>query len=415
MRICLIGVTHPCHNPRLVREADSLADLGHEVRVIAPSFSLELAHRDRQLMASRHWRLQRVELCSNSIYGWLCSFRMRARRRFAEAAFHRRANIRFAECGVSTGVRELQKLAISESADWFIAHSQAALPAAATAARFWGAQLGVDCEDLLTARDSAEAGMVRVIETAYLPLCRYVSVPSPAIGAQLQLEYKITTPTVLYNVFPLQLANELRPPMYRSPSPRLRLHWVGQTIGPDKGIEDAFEAVALLGEDAELHIRGRTAHNCGSLIRDLQRRYGVESKLYPLVHHDDLVGTMGRFDVGLALERPHDGMYSLTVTNKFFLYLLAGLAIAATDTVGQREVLEQIPAAGFLYPAGKAEILAEKLRRWTADRSALVAAQQSAWDIARARFSWEIEQAKLLQLLGIQENVADRVVTATNG
>jgi glycosyltransferase involved in cell wall biosynthesis len=337
---------------------------------------------------------------------------MRARRRLAQAAFHRRPSTRFAEWGVSAAAVELQKLAISESADWFIAHSQAALPAAATAAQFWRAQLAVDCEDLLTARDSTEARMVRVIETAYLPLCRYVSVPSPAIAAQLQREYNIPAPTVLYNVFPLRLASELAPPRERPAAPRLRLHWVGQTIGPDKGIEDAFEAVALLGEDAELHIRGRLAHGHGSFIRDLQRRYRVNVKLYPLAHHDNLIHTLGEFDVGLALERPWDGMYSVTVTNKFFLYLLAGLSVAATDTVGQREVLEQIPGAGFLYPAGKADLLADNLSRWAVNRGALLAAQQAAWNAARNRFCWEIEQAKFLQMLGIENSVADTGVMA---
>ena len=391
-----------------------MADLGHEVRVIAPNFSPELANRDRQLLATRHWRLQQVPLCSKSIYRTFTSFRMRARRRWAEAVFQRRGCTRFAEWGVSTAAVELQKLAISESADWFIAHSQAALPAASTAAQFWRAQLAVDCEDLLTARDSAEARMVRVIEKAYLPLCQYVSVPSPAIAAQLQREYNnIRTPTVLYNVFPLQFASELAPPKERPAARRLRLHWVGQTIGSDKGLEDAFEAVALLGESAELHIRGRLAQGRGSFIRDLERRYEVNVKLYPLVHHDNLVNTLGQFDVGLALERPGDGMYSVTVTNKLFLYLLAGLAVAATDTVGQREVLDKIATAGFLYPAGKADMLADKLSRWAANRVALVAAQEAAWSAAREIFCWDKEQAKLLQLLGIERKAAETVVEAT--
>src|SRR5437899_12729969 len=115
MRICLIGVTHPCHNPRLVREADSLADVGHEVRVVAPSFSPELAGCDTQLMAKRHWRLQQVLLCSRSVYGRFSSFRMRGRRRLAQAVFHQRTYTRFAEWGTSAAAVELQKLAISES------------------------------------------------------------------------------------------------------------------------------------------------------------------------------------------------------------------------------------------------------------------------------------------------------------
>jgi hypothetical protein len=34
MRVCLISSVHPWVNPRLVKEADALSDLGHEVFVV---------------------------------------------------------------------------------------------------------------------------------------------------------------------------------------------------------------------------------------------------------------------------------------------------------------------------------------------------------------------------------------------
>lgn len=98
----------------------------------------------------------------------------------------------------------------------------------------------------------------------------------------------------------------------------------------------------------------------------------------------------------------------MTVTNEFFLYLLAGLAIAATDTVGQRHILRQIPAVGFLYPAGRPELLAEKLRSWLNHRNELLAAQQAAWDVARARLCWDVEQTKFLELIGASAHSVGR-------
>jgi len=74
-------------------------------------------------------------------------------------------------------------------------------------------------------------------------------------------------------------------------------------------------------------------------------------------------------------------------------------------------VLEQIATAGFLYPAGKADILADKLSRWAVDRRALVGAQQAAWNAARARFCWEIEQAKFLQLVDTEKDANIDVAT----
>ena len=60
MRVCLIGATHPCHNPRLVREADTLAERGHEVRVIGVRTVPALMADDERLMSTRKWRLERV-------------------------------------------------------------------------------------------------------------------------------------------------------------------------------------------------------------------------------------------------------------------------------------------------------------------------------------------------------------------
>ena len=142
----------------------------------------------------------------------------------------------------------------------------------------------------------------------------------------------------------------------------------------------------------------------------LAQRYGVVGKLvfHPTVDHDDLIRTMGQFDVGLALERPEQGNYSRTVTNKVFSYLLAGLAVAATDTPGQREVLEQIPSGGFLYPAGNAQALADGLRRWMNCPESLRAAQQAAWNVAREKFCWDREKEKFLHIF--QTNSDKQVV-----
>jgi glycosyltransferase involved in cell wall biosynthesis len=99
------------------------------------------------------------------------------------------------------------------------------------------------------------------------------------------------------------------------------------------------------------------------------------------------------------LERPHHGNYSLAATNKLLSYVLAGLAVAATDTPGHREVMDQMPSAGFLYDAANPHGLADGLRQWIKNRNALLAAQNAAWKAARSKFCWDIEKEKLLSAL----------------
>src|SRR6266849_10108794 len=125
MRVCLIGATHPCHNPRLVREADTLTDAGHQVRVVAPCHSHRLAAKDQRLMSGRKWRLQQIDFRPTGIRSRWRAFLIRGRRRAASLCrpWFRRGihELACAELAYTLALPELKRLAASEPADWFIA------------------------------------------------------------------------------------------------------------------------------------------------------------------------------------------------------------------------------------------------------------------------------------------------------
>lgn len=401
-RICLITPHHVSFQPRTLREADSLFEAGHDVRVVCRQTDPILTGYDRGIMQTRAWRLQSINLSRNGHHrsAWLAeSLRAKAYTKLFD--FGLKAGS-VAMRGYVRGFDRLVELAMSESADWFIAHTQAALPVAAEAANHWKAKLGFDCEDLLAENGTDPADIVNLIQHRYLSLCDYVSVPSKCLGDRLSRQYSIPPPRVLYNVSPMYLAGTVIPQAERPSAPALRLHWFGQTIGEGRGIEEAIAAVGLLASArVELHLRGRLASETRSKLEALGREHKIVDKMFfhSIVPPEDVIRTMDRFDVGLALERADHGNYSLAATNKLFSYLLAGLAVAASDTPGHREVMNQIPAAGFMYPFGHAAALAEGLRRFIADREVLRAAQQCAWDSARNRFCWDIEEAKFFAVL----------------
>jgi len=401
MQICLIGVAHPCHNPRLTREADSLAEMGHDVRVVAPSISPELAETDRRHMAVRRWRLQSVDFCPIGLAGKWRSFVVRGKRRLASEVFKTVGGERIAETGYTTALSRMTKTAALEPADWFIAHTHAALPVAVSAANKFDARVGFDCEDLLSAMDAGNADVVRLLEKRYLSSCSYVSVTSELIGRRLVNDYGIRDPVVLYNVFPTKLAAKLSPPPARVVSDTLRVHWFSQTIGTGRGLEEAIDAIGRLNGPAELHLRGHISESYRNHIENLANQRRVKLFVHPLIDHDLVIESLRDFDIGLALERTSNDGYSLTISNKIFSYLLAGLAVAASDTPGQREAMKGYPEAGFLYPCGSSEALAIGLQRWLDNREALLLAQQSAWNAARERFCWDLEQQKFLEQLAL--------------
>ncbi len=408
-RICLITPHHVSFQPRTLREADSLFEAGHDVRVVCRQTDPILTEYDRGIMQTRAWRMQPINLCRNGSHrsAWVTeSLRAKAYSKLFNVGFKAGA---VAMRGYVRGFERLVELARSESADWFIAHTQAALPIAAEAARHWNAKLGFDCEDLLAENRTDPADIVNRIQQRYLPLCDYVSVPSRCLGDRLARDYSIASQLVLYNVSPAYLAGGLVSPAERPAAPSLRLHWFGQTIGEGRGIEEAIAALGLLrGARVELHLRGRPRSEFRSKLEALGREHKIADKIFfhSIVPPHDVIRTMDQFDVGLALESADHGNYSLAATNKLFSYLLAGLAVAATDTQGHREVMKQIPAAGFLYAAGSPAELADGLRTWLADQKALRQAQQAAWDAARRRFCWDIEKNALLKILDGSESDA---------
>lgn len=398
MRICLVGATHPCHNPRLVREADTLVEAGHDVRVVAPSFMPELAQKDIRLMSRRRWRLGTVDYVPHSLKGAGRSFFTRSGRRAFTELFKLTGSPRFAERAYAPAWRRMTALAIDEKADLFIAHAHAALSIAAAAATRWRSALAFDCEDLLSEGIGDPHDIVILLEKQYLLRCEYVSVPSEAIGQKLVDSYQIPAPVVLYNVFPKSMINVAMNGKEKMPS-RLKVHWFGQTIGSGRGLEEAVEALSLLLDKTELHLRGQWAPGYEQELRSLANRLKVTLIVHPCVDHDEIINSLTEFDVGLALERIDNGAYARTVSNKLGSYMLAGLALAVTDTPGQREILGEAPEAGFLYSAGDAKSLAKGLTKWIENREALQAAQTASSRAAQDRFCWDIEKEKFLSAI----------------
>lgn len=399
MRVCLVTAHHISMQPRTLREADTLAKLGHQVRVVCRQVDQALFSYDHELMKRRSWQLESLLLARNgkSSLDWMIES--------VKSSVYKkiyRAGARTSEVGARAYVRGMQRLTAmsqAEPADWFIAHAHPALPIAAAAARRWNAKLGFDCEDLLGEMGDDPPQIIEQVEQEHLPACDYISVPSQCVGERLRERYDIRPPVVLYNVFPRELAEGMIHPKGRSNARALRLHWFGQTIGKGRGLEEAIEAIGLIDGDVELHLRGRVSEEYRARLESLASGNSRNQIVFhPVIAHDELIRSL-EFDVGLALERPENGNCARTASNKLFAYMLAGLAIAATDTPGQREVLERIPEAGFLYEAHKPELLAKGLQCWFDNRDAMSESQQAAWNAARERFCWDIEKEKYLNLL----------------
>jgi hypothetical protein len=113
----------------------------------------------------------------------------------------------------------------------------------------------------------------------------------------------------------------------------------------------------------------------------------------------ELPSQIAQHDVGLALEQSSIVNRDLTITNKILQYLNAGLAVAATPTAGQREVLARAPDAGRLIDLGSPAAAAVSLDELIGDRERLAATQRCARAAAGSTYCWEREAPRLVEIV----------------
>jgi hypothetical protein len=77
-----------------------------------------------------------------------------------------------------------------------------------------------------------------------------------------------------------------------------------------------------------------------------------------------------------------------------FTYMLAGLAVACTDTPGQRPLARDLGEGACFYTPGDIVTLAAGLKRWASDKVQLACAKTAAWKAAQRRWHWEHAQER---------------------
>ena len=125
--VCLVSSGHVGSNPRLVKEANALAEAGYHAHVIAADLTPEVAGLDRSVLADARWSWQLV----SRERPYKHALRV-AQQRLTRLAWN--AGIRTARTNVLAGnwlTPALGAAACDRPADLYIAHGLAALPAPA--------------------------------------------------------------------------------------------------------------------------------------------------------------------------------------------------------------------------------------------------------------------------------------------
>jgi glycosyltransferase involved in cell wall biosynthesis len=400
--VCIVSTGHIGSNPRVVKEADALHDAGHEVTVIAPRVLDLIEPLDQAVMRRAPWRLERIDLRP--------ALRRRLRRAVQLGARRAYAALGLAWCadpGLSATASLLRRATIATSADLYVAHYPAALPAAAAAARMHGARYAYDAEDFHLGdwpdvpAYEIERRLVRAVESRYLPGCAYVTAASPGIADAYAGTYGIERPRVVLNTFPLAHAAPA-PTARGSTQPRPALYWFSQIIGPERGLECAVHAIGRAATRPHLYLRGTPAADFAARLLQLAEEAGAAGRVHllPPDQPDRMEDLAAAYDAGLCGETGHTAGRRLCLTNKLFTFLLAGIPPFLSDTPAQSRFAAEAGLSDLLYPRDNPTPLARLIDRLLGNPDRLAAARVQAWRLGQERYNWERVRPTLLDCVG---------------
>jgi glycosyltransferase involved in cell wall biosynthesis len=403
LKVCICTSYRADREPRAPRHATAIAQLGSGVEVTLvecspmgqnPSFLNELNSLSN-LRLITHFFPER----KSNLIGLLIN---RARKEIALFIF--RLFKFFLPSAFNANIVGLQKILESIQADVYLAHNIDTLLPTANASRKLNALLMFDSmefhSDMGDSQTPLEKEMTRLLESKYLPICSLILASSDQVADALVDEYKIDRPLPLYNVPKI---HDYLPPKVNG---KFSLYWRNSVVGlSQRGLEEALLALSELPENIELHLQGRLPIDGGKELRKRISELNIENRVmfHPPYQPRDAINVAAIHTLGLCLERKGIRNHDLTVSNKMFDYMMAGLPVIASNLPSLKNIIEK-SNGGLLFEPGSYRDLSKQVTKLYNDPELLNTLGHNARAFALSSANWEIESQNFVQKFKIACN-----------
>lgn len=296
----------------------------------------------------------------------------------------------------------LDKKLMQIKADLYFAHNiELLLPAYRALGS--GAKLMFDCMEFYSDMGDGQTKQFQqaaaTLERNVLPKCALLTTSSPQVGAAYEQTYGLSGTLSLYNCPTSQ--SDIAP----SPGLPLRLYWRNSVLGiSQRGLGEALDALKELPPEITLHLQGRLALDGGLALRREISSRGLDARVVIHQPHgpDAAVIAASEHSVGLCLEQDVNRNHELTVSNKMFDYMMAGLAVISSDLPGLSEVV-QLSQGGLLFKPGSASDLLSQILRLHQDPQLLETLRTNARTYAlregNREYQMTVFKARIQELL----------------
>jgi|SRR5665213_414997 len=402
-KICIVTGVHLCHNPRVIKEASTLAAAGFDVTVLGGAFDPKLKQRDQDLLANASYRfVPVVDMTDTPRRKTISKVRI-------GKLLHRTIGLENRwQMGEAFG--PLKKMALNTPADLYICHMEQALAVGDRLLRA-DRRVAVDMEDWYShdlpkrARKYRPIRLLQKLERRLLSDGVFGLCPSHAMAERLAAAYQCPSPAVIYNAFPWADRETLEAKAAERPKVP-SIYWFSQTLGPGRGLEDLIAALPRLNFPAQIHLRGVPSRGFKEWLTAQIPNHWIDKVFFHApVHNTQLLACIAEHQIGFAGESADSSNKDLTVSNKIFHYMLGGLAILASNTKGQAEIAANVTGIS-LYRAGNPASLAEQLNSLLASPAKLEASMAASLTAAHETYCWERQETKLVEL--VEESLRTR-------
>jgi len=406
-KIVIVSGIQIINNPRVVKEANLLSNAGYDVEVIGAILDIKSKEIIQLILDNASWNhIPVIDLSKNEKIPKIKFFFYRIKRKLSllQKSWLNIENPN----QLGYFVKPLLKISKHRNADLYIVHLEQALWVGKNLIK-QGHNVAIDIEDwysedgLPEDRALRPLKLIKECESYLLKNAVYSTTTSKSLSAALQRAYECRPPIVVYNSFPADNENSknkcyLDRKNLNIPS----IIWFSQTVGPGRGLEQLLDALSQVDYSYELHIRGTPRIGyCELLLENIPRDMARNIYFHPQVPQDELRTRLNEHDIGYCGELSDCKNHDLTISNKMMEYLYTGLAVVASDTMGQKEVAMTIPDGVFLFSQNDLASLKRIFYKLLSDPIVLEKAKKMASSGFKKHYSWCKSETRLVELVNM--------------
>lgn len=288
----------------------------------------------------------------------------------------------------SSNIRDIYGCARRIKAAVWLANDWSMLPCAARLAQEEGGIYGYDTHEFAVEEYAEKPKwrlvhrpLVAALENAFIRNAAIVSAVSEGIAERLDQRYRLPQRSMTVRNTPAYEAVSFRPT-----GERIRVLYHG-LVAIGRGLEQAIDSVTAWRPEFDLTIRGPGDLAYVDELRQRIERSGIAGRvsLVPPVAMTALVREAAAFDIGFFALPGHSRHNEFALPNKFFEYVMAGLALCVSELPEMARLVRQYDLGVTIPRVLPGDIAAaiNRLDRAFIDRCkrrALVAARELCWE-----------------------------------